>query len=761
MADYSKAHGFAPPHQQPPVGIDPQNIYRQPLQHYYQEPYQMEQMEKRQNKQPQQLARSKSSISCNSEAQGTVYGAVYSGVPVYEMMCRDIAVMRRQKDSFLNATQVLKVANIDKGKRTKILEKEIQNGDHEKVQGGYGKYQGTWIPFERGVQLAEHYNVDGLLSPLLNYSPPNGRSDRTPTKEQVMGNQRLNNGSNYGSKKTSQYGYTEKRVKLDRQQSPQENEREMHMPQYHPAESPMCENFFEFQDPKHQYVNPYAAPFMYDYMHYHMPLEPIQNSPIAVAASEPSAERHRSSLMALFINGGGAQQHDMLLPHAILPPDFDLDICLDDQGHSAIHWAAALANIPLLTLLIQKGAQVDKTNYAGESALVRAVMVTHNHERQVFLELLSLLKDNIFIVDHKGRTIFHHICLSASIKGRPSTCMYYMQCLLEFMAKMAGEEAMSSDFVHSDSSNSLSCRILTLLNSVDMCGDTAINTAARLGCVPLYELLLEAGADKTIANYAAIRPDDFLFELGKSPSMPPGYNPHNRSDTETTVIATNPKFNSTSTVTFPGILTENDTPFIPPTEEMSAGQLQNQVNELRNQVYLMSRELAQSRAEIKPLKSENSVIPDLQNQIAGLQKALSEKVYVSQQNSNVATVPTSNGNESDALQAAQEEIHKLKAFQENQKNVQAQLCEELRTLRSVAGPHEISCKKIIAACCNVPLEHVDELLQPLLDAVEADQFHLDMRLVVGFMSRIRHDTVAAVPPSDVNSESEASGNFLM
>lgn len=73
-----------------------------------------------------------------------VYTAIYSSVSVYEMMCRGIAVMRRQKDSFLNATQVLKVANIDKGKRTKILEKEILNKLHEKVQGGYGKYQGTW-----------------------------------------------------------------------------------------------------------------------------------------------------------------------------------------------------------------------------------------------------------------------------------------------------------------------------------------------------------------------------------------------------------------------------------------------------------------------------------------------------------------------------------------------------------------------------------------------------------------------------------------
>lgn len=65
--------------------------------------------------------------------------AVYSGVSVYEMEINGVAVMRRRSDSWLNATQILKVAGVDKGKRTKVLEKEILTGEHEKVQGGYGK----------------------------------------------------------------------------------------------------------------------------------------------------------------------------------------------------------------------------------------------------------------------------------------------------------------------------------------------------------------------------------------------------------------------------------------------------------------------------------------------------------------------------------------------------------------------------------------------------------------------------------------------
>ncbi|KAI1173261.1 apses-domain-containing protein [Nemania sp. FL0916] len=112
------------------------------------------------------------------------------------MEVNDVIVMRRRNDSWLNATQILKVARIDKGKRTKILEKEIQTGEHEKVQGGYGKYQGTWIRFERGVEVCKQYHVEELLRPLLTYDMGQdggiaGRGDlNTPTKEQAMAAQR-------------------------------------------------------------------------------------------------------------------------------------------------------------------------------------------------------------------------------------------------------------------------------------------------------------------------------------------------------------------------------------------------------------------------------------------------------------------------------------------------------------------------------------------------------------------------------------------
>ncbi|KAL2360150.1 hypothetical protein RJZ56_006978 [Blastomyces dermatitidis] len=131
------------------------------------------------------------------EYKPQIYTAVYSNVSVYEMEVNGVAVMRRRSDSWLNATQILKVAGVMKARRTKTLEKEVAAGEHEKVQGGYGKYQGTWVNYERGVELCRHYHVFELLRPLLEYdmgqdgTGPAGRGAvETPTKEQAMAAQR-------------------------------------------------------------------------------------------------------------------------------------------------------------------------------------------------------------------------------------------------------------------------------------------------------------------------------------------------------------------------------------------------------------------------------------------------------------------------------------------------------------------------------------------------------------------------------------------
>ncbi|GEQ69077.1 hypothetical protein JCM33374_g2748 [Metschnikowia sp. JCM 33374] len=86
---------------------------------------------------------------------------------VYECSVNDAPIMRRCKDDWVNATQILKLCDFPKAKRTKILEKGVQQGLHEKVQGGYGRFQGTWIPLQDARKLATEYNISAEMVPVL------------------------------------------------------------------------------------------------------------------------------------------------------------------------------------------------------------------------------------------------------------------------------------------------------------------------------------------------------------------------------------------------------------------------------------------------------------------------------------------------------------------------------------------------------------------------------------------------------------------
>jgi regulatory protein SWI6 len=57
----------------------------------------------------------------------------------------------------------------------------------------------------------------------------------------------------------------------------------------------------------------------------------------------------------------------------------DLDMPIDNTAHTALHWAATLARLPLLRALINSGASIYRVNNAGETALMRACAVTNNY----------------------------------------------------------------------------------------------------------------------------------------------------------------------------------------------------------------------------------------------------------------------------------------------------------------------------------------------------------------------------------------------
>ncbi|KAK5229940.1 transcriptional regulator swi6 [Exophiala xenobiotica] len=102
---------------------------------------------------------------------GKVYSITRRNVPVLEIRVRGTKVMRRKEDSWLNAGQILRVAGLtdhDRMKAIRALRAAIP-GEFETINGGNPLYQGTWVPYESGRELARQFGVEQILLPLLEY----------------------------------------------------------------------------------------------------------------------------------------------------------------------------------------------------------------------------------------------------------------------------------------------------------------------------------------------------------------------------------------------------------------------------------------------------------------------------------------------------------------------------------------------------------------------------------------------------------------
>lgn len=530
--------------------------------------------------------------------------ASYSGVDVYEMEVKSIAVMRRRHDSWLNATQILKVAGVDKGKRTKILEKEIQTGEHEKVQGGYGKYQGTWIKFERGVEVCQQYAVEGLLRPLLTYDMGQdggiaGQGDfNTPTKEQAMAAQRKRMYDNSANARangvsgtffkniSSTASHAVAAISKARFDSP--GPRGRNGPTRAPSFSrqPSMQNGDDFPGNSQQsYVTDFSqqsdAPFnsqgqqngsiimtenepprkrqrvtmtpgdsfggavhtptmdAYASAFPGSPTEPNESfvyTQAAIAERDhqleldaagsvlplpfdvsPDSEAKRNLLMGMFMDSAGSDdsQHELLRGFS----PFELDMPIDGQSHTALHWAATLARMPLLRALVASGASPSRVNASGETALMRACLVTNSMDHGSFPDLLEVLGSTVEARDQKGRTVLHHIAVTSAVKGRNAASRYYLESLLEWVVRQGSVPNSQSNLFNGQVTNGSHASAIPrmgiarfmceIVNAQDSSGDTALNIAARIGNRSIISQLLEVGADPNIPNRVGLRPLDF------------------------------------------------------------------------------------------------------------------------------------------------------------------------------------------------------------------------------------------------------------
>ncbi|PPJ60285.1 hypothetical protein CBER1_01334 [Cercospora berteroae] len=412
-----------------------------------------------------------------------IYSATYSNVPVYEYNVAGNHIMRRRSDDWINATHILKVADYDKPARTRILEREVQKGVHEKVQGGYGKYQGTWIPLPDGRELAQKNGVLEKLRPIFDFVP----GDRSPPPAPKHAT-----------------------AASSKPRAPRAPPNSRRAPAKKVVESPM--------NPPTKRSAGYAGMHDYDQMSVQGGETPDDVTVVSEAFDDYDPQytggdrkRRRVEEMTQADKEHQLWADELLdyfmlmdspldqLPLAPSPPQgADLNRPIDDKGHTALHWAAAMGDLEVVKDLIRRQAAVDVQSKNGETPLMRAVLFTNNYDRQNMDKLAGLLIRTVNMQEWWGQTVFHHIANITERKSKYQCARYYMDCILNKMP-----EIMSPD------------NIERILNTQDHNGDTAITIAARNGARKCVRSLIGRNAAVGIPNTMGETADSLIVQLNR------------------------------------------------------------------------------------------------------------------------------------------------------------------------------------------------------------------------------------------------------
>ncbi|CAJ0754890.1 9225_t:CDS:2 [Entrophospora sp. SA101] len=576
-----------------------------------------------------------------------VYKATYSGVPVWEFRVKGVAVMRRKNDDWLNATQILKVANFDKPHRTRILERDVQRGEHEKVQGGYGKYQ--------GVDLAQRYKVRELLRPLIDFSPSSespplapkhvtaasARPKKAREPKQQKAKSIKTRSSKKGKGKTNEL--VEELILFDTDLQSNNNETVSIASSNNitasPTISPIMYDTTEFDEHYNSPTNPRKRTSSLDNNTRQAKMSKLSMAESVLAtSSSPSFSTPMSAanqfievLLAYFTSNSN------LIPSFVIspPPDFDANLVIDAQGHTSLHWAAAMANIDMVALLIKAGADTECVNIIGETALMRSVMFPYNYQNGSFNDIAQLLASSIGNIDSCDQTVFHHIALFANNDDmQEGPAKYYLKTLISHLNQSPNERYRKS-----------------ILNRQNTDGDTAINILAKAKNREFVKLLFCAGGDLYICNKENKNAEHYFCEIDTnySPTITYQHNSYSRQQTPINLQSSSSSNISNGTsfghvIESPLITANNKVYAVAPTIDsfVSIGkkiledycspyisELESKDNELflcNNKLKSIEDEIKSANLKVKEMKEINKKLPEKKERVQGLIKLIKEKI---------------------------------------------------------------------------------------------------------------------------------------
>ncbi|KAI9834333.1 MAG: hypothetical protein M1826_004259 [Phylliscum demangeonii] len=418
-----------------------------------------------------------------SAGEGQVFAGTYSNVPVYEYFADGHQIMRRRSDNWVNATHILKAAEFQKPARTRILEREVHTGPHEKVQGGYGKYQGTWIPLEAGRDLATRNGVYEKLRPIFEFEPGDQTPPPAPRQPTAASTRprapRRARKSAAAAPPSNQVTDVEDGDEMEALQAVEDEDEDGALA-------------------SQQEMRPRSGGSGVE-------LPAVNGEP------ELSHLMYGDRLMDYF-EGLRGQSPGEELRSPSPPPGFPINTGITRLGHTALHLAASTAHMPMVETFLGLGADVNRPTMNGETALMWAVQFRNNYDRRTMPAMTRALRRSIHCLDHAGQTVFHHAANQCEIAHQVEWARYYLETISHELAQVYSSQQLSG-----------------MLDVANDRGDTALLIVARHGAKKCVRTLIGRGASSHIANAIGQTAEEFILQMNrKKPDARPPRDPRHR-----------------------------------------------------------------------------------------------------------------------------------------------------------------------------------------------------------------------------------------
>lgn len=569
---------------------------------------------------------------------------------------------------------------------------------------------GTWVPFERAKALAELYEVDTILAPILEYvkgdeSPPlapkhattASARPRKPREARVRKKTKQfdDDGSDVDTPKSAARELTHSEAVPKRLKTTKHKSAKRAMASEHEADTEATD------DDDGNVAGASADPMDYEY--------------------HSKSYAHR--LLQYFMSNKTNIPSLLNRP----PHDLDINVIIDDEGHTSLHWAAAMARIKIVKLLIENGADIYRVNYSGQTALMRSVLFSNNFDLKTFDSLLDLLGTTIFNIDKKDQTVFHHIAAMSDWKGKIYASRYYM-------------ESMINKFKSNQS------ELISILNVQDINGDTALTIAAKIGNRRLVKLLIDAGASTEVTNEEGMTPKDYFGDIDhimtvRHGSASPGTSSP-QSETNENELDTKELIRTKIEAMFNNMTNNEDS--APSISEAFDEFAESYEKDLVNKERLLDKKKIELSLYIKRLdetkrildsaglSDEDENIKIFMEQVKRQTEQVHEKYrkwVAYSQKQNVALLEERFQNNENppsppqqyTIEELEATAHKLAEELKHAQSSRKENMEKLVELRCSIPPKKYQdYKRLISTSCNVPYENVDMMLEPLLVTFEVD-----------------------------------------